>query len=138
MPSLAKALCCGVVSYRAARWLYFGLFGLYAALVWVCREYGSAFASVGSMVECHHASSELDEDAVKKCFAKEGVLRLSFATFIFFVAHFVLLLALSLCCPEGRHAQLVQAGASPSPPPSNHNVVSAYSSPVAVLLLLCV
>lgn len=113
MPTLAGWLGCGIVSYKAARWLYFGLFGLYAALVWVCREYGSAFASVGSMVECHHASSELDEDAVKKCVAKEGVLRLSFATFIFFTAHLVLLLVLSFCYREGRHAQLAQAGAAP-------------------------
>jgi hypothetical protein len=103
-----KCLGCGVASYKAARWLYFGLFGLYATLAWVCREYGAAFDGIDVMKDCAKATH--GEDAIRKCFAKQAVLRLSVATFIFFTMHLFVITALINFGDNIEFAQAAQAG----------------------------
>lgn len=112
--SLVRWSGCGSVGSRVARWVFFGIFAASAALTWACREYGAAFSSLECMHECKRASSENGEDAAVKCFAKEAVLRISFATFLLYAGHFLLISALlTLNRDTVRPAQVAQAGMHP-------------------------
>lgn len=73
----------GVGGYNAAQFKYLALLAIATALAWICRRHGTSFDSFARFSSCRGAPDE------SVCFRKEAVLRISFATFIFFALHVV-------------------------------------------------
>lgn len=71
----------GVGGYTAAQFKYLALLAVATALSCVCRHHGSSFDSFSRFSSCKGAPDEI------ACFRKEAVLRMSFATFLFFALH---------------------------------------------------
>jgi hypothetical protein len=80
--------------------------------VWVCREYGTAFKAIDFLKECERATPGNEaEDAIRTCLAKQAVLKLSFATFIFFAIHlFAVTILITAFEDKVQVAQAAQAG----------------------------
>lgn len=110
------SLCCAPLRHNACRWVYFAAVALSWIFCWLFRETGNSFQSVSSMDACRSRQG-ISEDESNQCYAKEAVLRMAFATFIFFAAHFAVI-AVLLAWPVTRHgaARAAHAGASPAVP----------------------
>ncbi|CAD7703329.1 unnamed protein product [Ostreobium quekettii] len=85
--------CCCLGGYTAsfntAKFMYLGLFVVSAIVSWVFRDYGNEF--VHQLPEMEACRPNDDEGLNSDCVGKGAVLRISFATFTFHLAHMIAL-----------------------------------------------
>lgn len=79
------------VKLTVAKWYYCVLFTGTAIATWVLRDYAGEFLAqnISSFSYCREAGLTQGGDAERSCGGKEVALRVSFANFIFFSAHFL-------------------------------------------------
>jgi Serine incorporator (Serinc) len=128
---------CGPTGYPAARWLYFTFFSVSGALAWTFRASGERISSAGTLSRCR-AATGLEDDEVDKCFAKEAVLRMTFAVFLFFAGHLLLVSGtLAFERTRGQVARLAQAGVCLNADALCSNASASAAMHVILQCLLC-
>lgn len=117
VPGWLSCLGFGGYSYNKVKWNYMLLLGVHVLLSWLSRDVGySVYKHFHQFQPCQDASavgSQTVEQAREFCVGKEAVLRLAFATFLFFTAHALLLAIIAFFTPEHPMARKVAHAGAP-------------------------
>jgi hypothetical protein len=111
VPGWLSCLGFGGFSFNKVKWNYMLLLGVHVVLSWLSRDVGySVYKRLSRFQECQDATAEGShslQEAREFCVAKEAVLRLAFATFLFFAAHALVLAIVAFFTPDHPKGQRV-------------------------------